>query len=70
MYGQQDGDVVATSATDSAAQCCTACKGSPTCNTWNFCYCSKGCGNYTKGTCLLKNQTNPFYPRCAARPSR
>ena len=64
MYGEQTGEVVQTTATATAAECCTACKGSTQCNTWNYCYCNRGCGNNPKGTCLLKNQTNPFYPRC------
>ena len=64
MYGEQTGEVVQTTATDTAAECCTACKGSAQCNTWNYCYCNRGCGSNPKGTCLLKNQTNPFYPRC------
>ena len=63
MYGEQTGEVVQTTATATAAECCTACKGSTQCNTWNYCYCNRGCGNNPKGTCLLKNQTNPFYPR-------
>ena len=63
MYGEQDGDVVQTTAMGTAAECCTACKGSAQCNTWNYCYCNRGCGNNPKGTCLLKNQTSPFYPR-------
>jgi len=66
MYGEQDGDIIAQApGFASAAQCCTACKGNANCNTWNFCYCNRGCGAYPKGTCQLKNQTNPFYPRRA-----
>jgi hypothetical protein len=69
MYGEQDGDIIAQApGFASAAQCCTACKGNANCNTWNFCYCNRGCGAYPKGTCQLKNQTNPFYPRRAPAP--
>ena len=57
--------MVASALSASAGDCCNSCKGTAGCNTWNFCYCELGCaGNIAKGTCVLKNQGNAFYPRC------
>ena len=68
MYGSLEGTVVKSGVSASAGDCCDSCKGTAGCNTWNFCYCELGCaGGVAKGTCVLKNQGNAFYPRCARR---
>ena len=64
MYGSLEGTVVKSGVSASAGECCDSCKGTTGCNTWNFCYCELGCaGGVAKGTCVLKNQGNAFYPR-------
>jgi hypothetical protein len=65
LYGNLDGTKISsgTTTTTSAGDCCSACKSTPGCSAWNYCYCDLGCAGNPKGTCVLKSMNNPFYPR-------
>lgn len=67
VYADLKGETFQESVTESAGECCRACKfanvraGYIACTTWSYCPCGS-CNDAPQGTCRLKTQPNPFYP--------
>jgi hypothetical protein len=69
-YGRSDGVAARTITTNGIADCCAEAKSGDF-TAWSYCYCDLGCtdaANATvpKGSCILKNPPNAFYPRMTA----
>ena len=69
-FGRSDGTVARVLTTNGIADCCAEAKSGDF-SAWSYCYCDLGCkdaanATIAKGSCVLKNPANAFYPRVTA----